>query len=339
MRRPLLLRRYPLALAAALLLMVPVGAVHAQEEDAEEEDPLTVTLDDVQAFSGLAVDGDLLVMARYEIGGRPEGDYTATETFFAAVIRTDTGEILGSSSPYAYHDDGYGAGIISVYLPAVPSGFVGVLRIRMRTALTVSEVAQTQYSLALADYAGEARPDLAAWIKSAVGWLDAQWGVTLIDGATGLLTGAALEYVNRALPGFLALGLKGFSAFDELDTDYPTPAPAPTAGPFVTDHYPTNMTFGSGPNTFAGNMERTTGVPTGFWRAMLFAVPALAVLVFAALRLGPSAAVGLLGFVAIVGLPVALSQSLIPWPIGALFVASLSAWGITHLMQSVARRG
>ena len=96
-------------LAAFFWALSPVWAL---------DNPTTVNVGEVNAYRSVVEEDDLLIIFRYNIGYAAIPGEPVSETFLTRLMDTDGTTQIGVNTPEAYHDNGYGEGLASLYLTA-----------------------------------------------------------------------------------------------------------------------------------------------------------------------------------------------------------------------------
>ena len=96
-------------LAAFFWALSPVWAL---------DNPTIVNVGAVNAYRSVVEEDDLLIIFRYNIGYAAIPGEPVSETFLTRLMDTDGTTQIGVNTPEAYHDNGYGEGLASLYLTA-----------------------------------------------------------------------------------------------------------------------------------------------------------------------------------------------------------------------------
>lgn len=114
-----------LRLKLTLLIMIVAGLIIGFATPVFAiDDPDTMTLNAVWVYQNCMEDDDWLVLVDYTLDYTlANPDENVTEAFFVRLM--DGTDELGSTSPYAYYDDGYDRGVVAIYFTAAEaSGLV-----------------------------------------------------------------------------------------------------------------------------------------------------------------------------------------------------------------------
>ncbi len=117
------LRRLLCVLFAVVLALVPATPVFAIDDP---DDPPEIPA--VFVFEGLLEDGDVGVFIEYFVDYTMAGTPTEpiTESFLAVFVDTDGTTQLRTTAPFAFNDNGYGAGIAWIFFTAAEATAFGL---------------------------------------------------------------------------------------------------------------------------------------------------------------------------------------------------------------------
>jgi len=223
-------------------LAIPVYAI---------DDPLVLTINSVYAYQHCLEDDDQLYIVDYTVSyddGNPATDDNPDENVTEAyIIRLMDGVAeLGSTTPYAYYDEGYGRGIASIYFTAaeVVSGGItweGAYTMELTGNPTLTWVGDPPstsvgtfdlWSSSTSQGATEA--ELGARVLYFADMLALAWSVDLIEssGLGSWLTSYGEDYFTNSIENLQTICPNIFSAglvnpvYPERDTHAPTYATA-----------------------------------------------------------------------------------------------------------------
>jgi hypothetical protein len=324
--------------------LVALGALYAGTVMAIGQ-PVSVSIDDVDGYTGILEAGDLLIVAEYDInyGTAIPTDFDANAAFIFS-LETSTGSVEAVNAPYAYNESGYNKGVVSLYISSASRDAAGftwpfsddgmVVRLKgnptvFTTIPAASPLTLTGTHFQSTDDATTNKNALTTRVVQAAGTLEQAWALLLLN-SSNLLNDTGADYFTRAIPGLRSMAPAAFAISTE-SPNFGTPVPTPGGyASTVTGRYATSTIFGTATTTQTtfGSLENDTGVPAQVWKGLLFLVAVVAFVGFAAVRLGGGAATGAIGFSAIVGLPVAVDQGFVAWAFGALIIAMLVTFGL-----------
>jgi len=198
-----------LSLMALLGITAPAMAI---------DEPLTVSLNSIEIFTGLLTNGDILAVVPYTISYTVEPTENINETFIFRIIDTDNVTELGTALAYPYDNGGYGSGVVSFYFAdntTVTWGESYIFRVQQNP--TLYPLAQYwDFTVSASAYSEAADQALAlkAKIIDSATFLTTEYGVALLTqseaGSTILSSTGELYYLN-AIPGLQQMAPSLFS--------------------------------------------------------------------------------------------------------------------------------
>lgn len=173
-----------------LLLLLAIIFIAATPVCADTELPdSTPTLEGINIYRNLRETGDWLVLLYANIPYATTPDLPVTQTFTWRLIDTDNTTELGSTTGYAYNDDGYGYNVYSMYFDADNVTGTGLTWgtnyiIRLSGNPTAFDDPPIyNYTVSTADYSSltataDVKAELAARILELADTLDNIWGLS-----------------------------------------------------------------------------------------------------------------------------------------------------------------
>ena len=176
------MRRLGIAVVIALLLSLAGSPVYADTLDPDSAPTLVQT----DVYRNLLETGDSFYLFYLNIPYAALPDTDVTETFIVRLIGLDGVTVLGSTTGYAFNDDGYGYNVYSMYFPAA-DGLVWEALYTMRLSgnpVVFVTPPVYNYSISATDYTSlvtvdDNRAALAARILTIADDLDNKWGLAV----------------------------------------------------------------------------------------------------------------------------------------------------------------
>ena len=312
-------------------------------------DLLALDADHVTAYRDLLEQGDMLVVALYEIAyaALPTGDVSVN--FIARLVDSDD-DILAAAAPYPYNRSGYGKGVVSFYLTAEQTedagftnsagawsswpvtGIKAVLQGSPQVFATVPSTTQTLGASAHATGSGGAtnRTQLSREIVRLAAELQSAWGVALlVQGQPRLNATYGTGYFSLAIPGLHILAPEALP----VTSMSPVPPEAVSGiGDFAEaarDRDKTNKVWGQGFRQLATDF----GLPVGIIGGIALLVVAIGLIALMAQRFGAGGVgLGLAIGVAIL-LPVGMNTGWVPWEFGAFALALIVSGALIKVVK------
>jgi hypothetical protein len=327
-----------LSIALAALLALLVTLTQVLPTLAAPAAPDVINLEDVAAFQDLLETDDLLVVAYYRLAYTTTPDDQAGVNFIVQ-LKSSAGTVLGSNTPYAYNDTGYGYGVVSIYLTAaqVAAASLGVwpysgltLTLQGNPSIFIT-VPSDVHTLISGDYStgdGNAtnKAQLASWVLQYAALLEEAWQLSMLTD-TGLLNATrGTPYFIQAIPGLRNMVDTIFSVSSTSPT-VPTPAPTPGAPGTLAGDSATRFsgTFWLTPAFDATGA--TLGLPAGAFQGVIIFIM-IVVFAWAGQRIGGARGAFTGAGIAIATVPIAMILGLVSWAYGLLAIAVLVVAGL-----------
>lgn len=101
-----------LILAAFIFSAIPIGATSIPDPDSAP------SIDDTRVYRNMIETGDILIVWEANIPYTTTPGIPVTQAFIWRLLAMDGVTVLGTTTGYAYNDDGYGYNVYSLYFPA-----------------------------------------------------------------------------------------------------------------------------------------------------------------------------------------------------------------------------
>lgn len=194
-------------LLAVIAIVIAATPVYADTADPDS----TPTVSNIYVYRNLLETGDRLYLWYANIPYATTPDTDVTETFVWRLIDTDGVTVLGSTTGYAYNDDGYGYNVYSMYFDAAAAltwEALYTLRLTGNPSVFVTPksynfpISANKYTDETTTAANQAA--LASTIITLAGDLDAKWALTadfslLLQTETGVVLSIYGEAVFRGV--------------------------------------------------------------------------------------------------------------------------------------------
>lgn len=198
-------------LAPSLLFAIPAQAAMSQPDSAP-----TIDQSKIHINRNLITSGDIVFYAPYLIPYATAPDTLASASFIFQLIDTDGTTVLGTITPYTYFDNGYDAGVLSLYFGAGNSlvwGSAYYIRIAENPAEFSSPV-YWDYAIPASAWSSftaqtDGQTEMAAYVIDLATDLEAYYsGTTLLEtsgGQTILAQPAGENYFRGAIYGLQSM--------------------------------------------------------------------------------------------------------------------------------------
>ena len=156
----------------------------------------------IQVYRNLLETGDTLFIAKYNIVYGENPDENISEAYLGRLLDS-TDEPVGAIEPYAYHNDGYGYGIFSLYFEVEDITWEGTYTIQLIGNPGLSWTGEVPVVTAASLNWNDSNSGLGSYVLTLADELDVAWTVNLIDPSpSGLrLTSTYGEpYFTNAIP-------------------------------------------------------------------------------------------------------------------------------------------
>jgi hypothetical protein len=330
-----------IALAAFLALLVTFTQVLPTAAQAAPPAPDVINLEDVAAFQDLLETDDLLVVAYYRIAYTTIPDDQAGINYLVQ-LKDSSSSLLGTNTPYAYNDSGYGYGVVSVYLTAAEvtaaslgawpySGLTFTLQGNPSVFATVPSDVHTLISGDYSTGEGNAtnKTQLAAWVLQYAASLEETWQLSMLTDSGLLNASRGTPYFIQAIPGLRNMVDTIFSVSSESPV-VPTPAPTP-GGPGTLSGDSATRFDGTFWLTPAFNGTGTTlGLPNGAFQGIIIFIM-MVVFAWGGQRIGGGRGAFTGAAIALACVPVAMVLGLVSWAYGVLALAVLAVAGLAKV--------
>lgn len=206
------LTRIAVPLLAAILTLAqatPVAAVPAA--------PDSITLPKMYAFRNLVETGDFSLVFESGINYATPPTITANQAFIFQLLGTDGTTILGTSTPFNYHNSGYGLGASAFYFPAATAPTWGAtysIKITGNPAVFTGTIPSGVFVVTEATYTASTTQDdnqheLYTAVLTIANDLQSSWGSTYVMTTAGttrtVLYQDGANYFRSAVPGIQSM--------------------------------------------------------------------------------------------------------------------------------------
>lgn len=181
---------------------------------ADPDPPDTLEILDAIACRDLIEEDDMFVAVRYNILYDPTAEPTETAQELFLIRLMDGVDQLGVVTPYPYYNDGYDMGIVGLYFDADEAlVWETAYTIELRgTPAAWATPPETSLVLGESMYSGfdgqeENQEALYTWMVEAVGALESNWSVSLLESTESgsILDETGQTYMTSAIPGLVSL--------------------------------------------------------------------------------------------------------------------------------------
>lgn len=180
------------------------------------DEPLTVTLSDIEIYQDVLTTGDFLAIVPYDIPFTTQPDDDINLTFIFIMRNTSNNETLGITTAYPRYNGGYGKGIVSFYFESgITWGQSYIFRVQENSAYYPASL-YWDFPVGLSSYSTESDPGdaLRAKILDQAQVLSNEWDVDLLStsdvGQVVLSTYGELYFLH-AVPGIQVMSQELFS--------------------------------------------------------------------------------------------------------------------------------
>ena len=200
---------------------------------AADAPPDTFEIDTAAVATGLQEDGDWLIFARYNVAWALEASYPddpLPEKVVVQLLDPDTDDVLASTAPFPYYNNGYDMGLVSIYMTPVEAASLEweeqyIIRlVTLPDAFTSSDT--YEYVLPANEYCNSGTASQNAnrsWIRTyclnTASALETNWGVSTAltqQSINMVLSEVGEAYYVRVAPGLQDLVPHLFLATDEV---------------------------------------------------------------------------------------------------------------------------
>ncbi len=257
-----MIRRLATAILVSLLSIALIAAPALAIADPDNPS----SINNVTVYEDLLETGDAGVLISYFIDYAVPPTETATEAYMAVFIDTDSTTQLKSVAPYAFDDDGYGAGIIWMYFTAAEVTAFGLDSTDQAlysiwitgnpTLAWVGDPPKTTGGIDTWNTTGDPNVLLAVDVLNYAGTLGTTWSLNLLTSTSignrlsSLGTSSGESYFTNAIPNLRLIAPNAFAIGIESpiyeDLDYTT-----SFGAVMTDD--TGTVVGSPITLVSGN--------------------------------------------------------------------------------------
>lgn len=268
-----------LALAGTLALASPVAA--------QQELPDPLEIQEVTVYENYHVGYDQLYIIQYYIGYETLPRDSATKLFLFRLF-DEHGSPVALRRPYAYHNKGYGMGVVAFYLdPTDALDWESNVSVHLTGDPLVTwdgTIPSTQTDIVTwrSGTATEVAGWVAAHILTLAAELEQDWGIALTEtkGGTTALNSAGQAYFQAVIP-HMATSVPGVIGRYVFGPDYPIdPKPAP-------DTYATSLQEALAGTIFdLSGPARSMGMTQGQLTAMLYYPLVIFLIIMLVMRAG-----------------------------------------------------